>query len=629
MLIKKIQENVNLLVTALKTAANAIIITDKEGIIQWANPAFTKLTGFTYEEALGKKMNILKSNKHSLEFYKNLWDSILKGEIWQGEMINKRKDGKLYIEEMTIAPVFNENNEITNFISVKQDITARKVAEKRLKKSEHQYRKLFQEAEELILKILPSGKILYTNISWQKKVEYSKKECKKILLYDFISLTERDNFLKTIEKIKYTKRSYYIITEIISKTNKRIILDGTIYPVIKDGNLKSLWMIFRDISKKKELEELQKEFISIVSHELKTPLTSIYASASLIINEAKKENRIKQLAGIIEREIERLIRLTNSILDVERLESGNLKLDKKSLSLEEIIHQVSDLFYSYVKKREIRIITEGNLRDIYVIADKDALMQVLTNLLSNAIKNSASNTIVKISVDKSDNFVRVGVTNYGTEIKKEFYGRVFQKFSQINEKRGGTGLGLYISKALIERMDGKIYFESGGTDKGTTFYIEVPAGAGGIDEPSAVMKEEELEETSVSINKNILLVEDDIHIQKILKLLIESIAELKVSTCSSGKEAIEKLKSFQPDLILLDVLLPDMDGRLILKEIQSNPKLFKAPVVFVTAMNKNEDITQYKNLGALEVIEKPINLKTFPKIIRNCLLKIGESEKAL
>lgn len=623
-----IKENVNLLISALKTAANAIIITDKEGKIQWANPAFTKLTGFTCEEAIGGKMNILKSYKHTQEFYKSLWDCILKGEIWQGEIINKRKDGKLYIEEMTIAPVFNENKEITNFISVKQDITARKVAEKRLKRSERQYRKLFQEAEELILNILPSGKILYTNISWQKRVECSKKECKKLYFYDFIDFKERDNFLKIIDTIRDTKKSYYITTEIISKNNKKTFLDGTIYPVIKKGSLKSLWMIFRDISKKKELEELKNEFISIVSHELKTPLTSIYASISLILNEVNKEQENKQLLGVIKGEIERLIRLTNSILDVERIESGNVKLNKKVLSLEEIIHQLVDSYHSYSKKRQIKIVIEGILKNIYVYADKDALLQVLTNLLSNAIKNSASYSIVKISIEKCKDFVRLGVINYGKEIKKEYYDRVFRKFSQINDKREGTGLGLYISKALIERMDGKIYFESG-KDKGTIFYIELPLSVSAIAKATAIMEEEETEEDLVEISKDILLVEDDIHIQKILKLLLESLNGLKVSVCSSGKEAIEKLKSFQFDMILLDVVLPDMDGKLILKEIQNNPTLFKAPVIFITAMNRNEDLVQYRNLGALEVIEKPINLKTFSRIIKNCLLKPRKNEEVL
>ena len=117
------EESLRLQSTALESAANAIVITNREGTILWVNPAFTSLTGYTAEEAIGQNPRVLKSGKHDASFYKNLWDTVLSGQVWRSEIINLRKDGRLYTEEMTITPVRDERGEISHFIAIKQNIT--------------------------------------------------------------------------------------------------------------------------------------------------------------------------------------------------------------------------------------------------------------------------------------------------------------------------------------------------------------------------------------------------------------------------------------------------------------------------------------------------------------------------
>ncbi|MBI4840043.1 MAG: PAS domain S-box protein [candidate division NC10 bacterium] len=126
---KKIEERLRLQSTALNSAASAIVITDREGLITWVNPAFTQLTGYIPEEALGQTMRLLKSGKHDQAFYRHMWETILAGQVWHGEVINRRKDGSIYTDEQTITPVFNERGEISHFVTIKQDITDRKRAE--------------------------------------------------------------------------------------------------------------------------------------------------------------------------------------------------------------------------------------------------------------------------------------------------------------------------------------------------------------------------------------------------------------------------------------------------------------------------------------------------------------------
>jgi two-component system, cell cycle sensor histidine kinase and response regulator CckA len=141
---KQAEERVRLQATALESAANAIVISDRQGVITWANPAFTELTGYALEEVLGKHPSLFKSGKHDSAFYDALWQTILSGQVWRGDLTNRRKDGSLYIEEMTITPVMDEAGEIINFIAIKQDITERKRTEEALRESERHYRFLFE-----------------------------------------------------------------------------------------------------------------------------------------------------------------------------------------------------------------------------------------------------------------------------------------------------------------------------------------------------------------------------------------------------------------------------------------------------------------------------------------------------
>ena len=223
---------------------------------------------------------------------------------------------------------------------------------------------------------------------------------------------------------------------------------------------------------------MKNEFISTVSHELRTPLTSIRGALGLVANGITGEisAKAKELIDIASNNSIRLINLINDILDIEKIEAGKMEFNIELCNLIPVLEQAVEANSDFARQYSIDVEFECSMPEVKVKVDKSRTIQVLTNLFSNAVKFSRPNSQVKIAVLKQENKVRVLVTNYAYKIPEEFHDRIFQKFAQADSsntrQKGGTGLGLNISKAIIERMGGQIDFSS--NDKETTFYFDLP-----------------------------------------------------------------------------------------------------------------------------------------------------------
>jgi signal transduction histidine kinase len=232
-----------------------------------------------------------------------------------------------------------------------------------------------------------------------------------------------------------------------------------------------------DITAGKEVERVKNEFIATVSHELRTPLTAIIGSLSLIRETA--DNLDPEVAGFIDmasQNSDRLAALINDVLDIEKIGSGQMTMNLRTISLREQLVKAVNINMPYA---DIHNVTLNLLpgADFMVSADSDRLMQVLTNLISNAAKFSPPRAEVEVSAVEIDGKVRVNVRDYGAGIPDNFRSQIFQRFERADNsntrRKGGTGLGLSISKALIEHMNGRIDFDSA-EGQGSTFYFELP-----------------------------------------------------------------------------------------------------------------------------------------------------------
>ncbi len=351
---------------------------------------------------------------------------------------------------------------------------------------------------------------------------------------------------------------------------------------------------------------LRNEFISMVSHELRTPLTSIRGALGLINAGALGQlpERARAMVQIAHQNSERLVRIINDILDMEKINSGGLEMRIERVPVAEFLKQALAVNQAYGVKYQVRFVLEPPPMEAQVAADPDRLMQVMANLLSNAAKFSAPGSVVQVRASERDMLVRIEVEDHGTGIPEAFRARVFEKFAQADSSLPrhfeGSGLGLSITRRLLEAMNGAIGFNTA-IDQGTTFYFELPR-AGRTTQVHTLTEQSDTARCRVfALGKNaafaaanvdmprILHVEDDADLSQVIEAALAGNAQVVAARTLHRAETLLRAESFS--LLLLDLALPDGAGLKLLErlpELCSHPM----PVVILSAREVPRHVQQ-------------------------------------
>ncbi|MDH5511591.1 MAG: response regulator [Gammaproteobacteria bacterium] len=393
--------------------------------------------------------------------------------------------------------------------------------------------------------------------------------------------------------------------------------DGSVFPLdlavneMVVGNKRMFTGIVRDLSERKKGEKMQAEFVSTVSHELRTPLTSIRGSLGLVVAGVAGDISAKahQLVDIAHKNCERLVNLINDILDIEKIASGRMNFELAVIDLMPVVRHAVEANQAYAAQHQCAIVIGEFPQQAQVMVDSDRLMQVLANLLSNAAKYSPPDGEVTLAVTRVDGSIRVSVHDQGPGIPPEFHSRIFQRFAQADSsdtrQKGGTGLGLSITKAIVEKMGGKIDFVTG-PEEGTTFYLDLPE-----------LVEREPVTGDDAPRQRVLVVEDDPDIATLLCMMLETVG-LDVEVCYSAEQAKERLARNTYDVMTLDIMLPGQDGISLIRELRSNEATLDLPIIVVSA--KTDESREALDGSALEIIDwqkKPIDQKRLLAAIDN------------
>ncbi len=396
-----------------------------------------------------------------------------------------------------------------------------------------------------------------------------------------------------------------------------------------------------------EVDEMKSHFFTNISHEFRTPLTLILGPVKQIIERIKDE-KTKDELSLVHRNAKKLLGLVNQLLDISKLESGNMKLQTIPQNFIPLLKALVLSFTSYAERKRITLRFNSVENEIVIYLDRDKVEKIFTNILSNAFKFTPEGGMIEVSVNKEDKHINVIVSDTGIGIQKEKISKVFDRFYQVDgshtREQEGTGIGLSLTKELVELHKGKIEVESE-EGKGTTVTISLPLGKDHLkpdeiiepdkDEVSFEPKESiYFEETKTDLyadntgkfdlssitqtdNPLLLIVEDNSDVRNYIKDNLKK--DYRVVEAVDGEDGWEKSIEHTPDLIVSDVMMPKMDGFKLCKKLKTDERTSHIPVILLTAKAAKEDKLEGYETGADEYLMKPFEPDELRARIRNLI----------
>lgn len=403
--------------------------------------------------------------------------------------------------------------------------------------------------------------------------------------------------------------------------------DGRVFPILASGaplrnelgHVAGAVVAFQDISRLREVDRMKDEFVSIVSHELRTPLTSIRGAVQLVLDDegSVPGEEHRQLLQIALNNCERLVRIINDILDVAKIESGNITLERKAVNVGDIVRQAIQVVEGPAKTAQVALEVKVPAKLRPVMVDPDRIVQALINLLSNAVKFAPQGSTVSVTAMGSDNMVTLSVVDQGDGIAPENLNRLFKKFQQVDSsssrRKGGTGLGLAITKALVEQHGGRIFVDSE-LKKGTRFSFTLPAAT--AEEAAAVAPVVVSDDGLARLTaRRILVVDDDDDFRTLIRTQLSG-AGYEVLDARDAASAMHIARTMHPDVITVDLLMPGLDGWGFIEKLRQEESLARIPVVVVSGL---PDPTQGKHVDDVAVVPKGEGLDRLLREISSAL----------
>ena len=539
------------LTQAIEQSPVSVMITSLEGDIEYVNQVFTDRTGYSKEQVLGNNPRLLKSGNTKKEEYKDLWGTIRRGAKWRGELLNKTQSGAVFWEEAVISPMYNAKGDMTHFIAIKEDISKRKKDEEeavqQVKEIEKSYRDL-EKSRQAALSIMQDAN------SQKKRAE------------------------KALQQLAKSQYALHQAKELAEQAN-----------------------------------QAKSSFLATMSHEIRTPMNAILGMSYLAL---QTELNSKQ-RGYIEKvnlSAESLLGILNDILDFSKIEAGKLEMESIRFDLDKVFDNLANIVGLKAEQKGLEFIFDiAPETPLSLIGDPLRLGQVLLNLGSNAVKFTDTGEVV-IScqpLESAENVVtlKFSVKDTGIGLEDEQISKLFTAFSQADStttrKYGGTGLGLTISKQLVEMMGGEISLESE-LDEGSVFSFTARFN---IDEQSL---EERRQLPEAILGERALVVDDNSSSREILSHLLKGFG-LDVDTVDSGMAALTLLQraalTEQPyKVLIIDWKMPGMDGLSTVRKIKDIPALAETTaIIMVTAYNADELRREAKDIAIHGVLVKPVN----------------------
>ena len=600
-----------------------VSITDTRGVITYANERFAAISGFALEELIGQTHRLVNSGTHPPGFFAEMWQTILNGKVWHGEICNRTKTGRLYWVSASIVPLLDAQGRPEQFIAIRTDITDRKQMEAQLSEQLHLVEELIEAIPLPVYLKDEQGRYARVNRAFELFFQTQRVHCLGKTLFEL--LDPRDIELQALRDAELYTEGGVQSYEAALHTREGMRHD-TIYRKAaltrRDGTVSGLLGVIIDITDRKRAEselmqakeaaeaasKAKSEFLANMSHEIRTPMNGIIGMTDLALDTALTDEQ-REYLSIVKSSAESLLTVINDILDFSKIEAGKLLVESISFDLHRAIGETLKTLALRAFEKNIELVCDIDA-DLprHVIGDPGRIRQVLINLVGNAIKftevgETALRVELRANVD-GNLLIHFAVRDTGIGIAPDKQQLIFEAFSQedtsTTRRFGGTGLGLTISRRLVELMGGEMWLESA-LGQGSTFHFTVHLQADRQPVLESVRSHVELRD------RRMLVVDDNATNRRVLSGMLQNWGIVPL-VAASGDEALRlvlKPDAEPVDCILLDAHMPEMDGYALAGHLQAslNPL---PPMMMLSSGAMRGDAQRCQQSGISGFFSKPI-----------------------
>jgi PAS domain S-box-containing protein len=615
-----------------ENTSDVIWVMDRNFKNTYISPSTVKFRGYTVEEHLEQAHEEILTPS-SLQFVKEkLLKSIVEfNETKSAQPITievqyKHKNGNTIWAEANVSFIFDQQGNIFGFHGVSRNIQDRKIIEAKLQKSEKKFKSLINALPDLMMVISKRGDYKELYISDESQISVPKNVLLGNNMKNILPKNISFQALEIINKTITTKRNHKFEYP-VNIDNKKRWFQASIAPFdIKDEE-QVLW-IAREITEKKlaeqeliaakkkaeESDKLKSNFLANMSHEIRTPMNGILGFTNLLSEENIPPEERMEYVKLINNSTEMLLKLIDDIMDISKIEAGQLNIEKSTYRVNSLMNDLHALFSeikSKQKKHGIQFILTKpeNSEENTIYTDSMRFTQIMSNLINNAFKFTESGSIEIGYTNETPGKYIFFVKDTGIGIPLEKQEIIFERFRQIDGSStrtyGGTGLGLTITKGLVELLGGSINVKSN-SEFGSTFIFDLPRSS--ESHSSSSLKQDKLQISTENWNSKTILIAEDNEISfKLLENLLAK-SNINILHAETGNEVIDILAdNGSVDIILMDVNMPELDGLDAAKMIRDNKS--NIPIIAQTAFAMQSDIEKCYNNGCNDIITKPINSK--------------------
>jgi PAS domain S-box-containing protein len=565
--------------SVMDTVADAIVTFGRDAKVHSANPAAEWLFGRRLADLIGRGIG-------------DLIPGLEPAPSGHVETEVRRADGTAVPVDVAVTPTASGDS----FVASVRDVSERRAVERALRQSEQRTRSILDNMLGGLLTIDAEATIESANPAAGRIFGYEPADLvgRNVAMLVPESVGDRAAYLRTA-----FGRAIGRITEWRGqrKNGEEFPFELSMFEFAGGGTGRHFAGSVRDVSERHAVEKLKGEFISTVSHELRTPLASIRGSLSLLAGGVLGDlsDEAREMVTIAERNCVRLIGLVNDILDLERLEQGRLHMEMGEVALADVLARTREAVQAFAADKQVAVEMEATT--VTVQGDDGRLVQVLVNLVSNAVKFSPAGTAVRVTVRENGGRVRVEVVDRGRGVPASHRAAIFERFRQVESSdargKGGSGLGLAICKAIVEQHGGEIGVESE-DGRGSTFWFEIPA-------PAA---DRFLEMFRVADGRPDVLLAD--HDATLLGVLVRQLVGdgVRVRVAFDAGEAERAIREAPPRLLVVDLGLPDGEGRRLLDHLRTEERLSLVPLLVYSAQDVDERLQRKLALGPTRFLTK-------------------------